>query len=76
MSETLLRETVYHSPETRRHYASALSSFPRPLTVFLFILRHRRKENFPKDTGNKLVSNFEKGPMENKSGDVLKMLKY
>ena len=34
------------------------------------------KKNSPKETGNKLVSNFEKGTNGNKSGDVLKTLKY
>ena len=34
------------------------------------------KKNSPKETRNKLVSNFEKVTTGNKSGDVLKTLKY
>ena len=50
--------------------------FPVTLNSF-FILFDGKGEKKPlKETGNKLVSNFEKGTNGNKSGDVLKTLKY
>ena len=50
--------------------------FPVNFNSFLFCLMVWEKKNSLKETGNKLVSNFEKGTNGNKSGDVLKTLKY
>ena len=50
--------------------------FPVNLISFFILFDGMGEKNSLKETGNKLVSNFEKGTNGNKSGDVLKTLKY